>query len=97
MREFPDLKLDPIAKEQHDARMSRLAAENQLLEEAVREAVGAGPDESPWIRNEDNLRRDAASSGRTADYYADLKIKYERAARYPWLRVEPDTPPPPGQ
>lgn len=27
-----------------------------------------------------------------AAYYARLRAKYERAARYPWLRVEPDPP-----
>jgi hypothetical protein len=25
-----------------------------------------------------------------ARYYDDMRIKYERAARYPWLSVEPD-------
>lgn len=29
-----------------------------------------------------------------ANYWAGLRRKYERAARYPWLSVEPDSPPP---
>jgi hypothetical protein len=29
-----------------------------------------------------------------ASYYARLRAKYERAARYPWLPVEPDPPEP---
>ena len=29
-----------------------------------------------------------------ADHHASLARKYERAARYPWLPVEPDPPPP---
>jgi hypothetical protein len=29
-----------------------------------------------------------------AAYHHELRIKYERAARYPWLPVEPDPPPP---
>ena len=29
-----------------------------------------------------------------AAYHRELRIKYERAARYPWLPVEPDPPPP---
>src|SRR5262245_11372892 len=29
-----------------------------------------------------------------AAYHRELKIKYERAARYPWLSVEPDPPEP---
>ena len=28
------------------------------------------------------------------NYYLELKHKYERAARYPWLPVAPDPPPP---
>ena len=31
---------------------------------------------------------------RRADYYAKLRLKYERAARFPWLPVEPDAPEP---
>jgi hypothetical protein len=31
---------------------------------------------------------------RFANHFAGLKAKYERAARYPWLPVEPDPPPP---
>lgn len=27
-----------------------------------------------------------------ADYYARMRAKYERAARLPWFRVEPDPP-----
>ena len=29
-----------------------------------------------------------------ASYYAGLRAKYEHAARYPWLSVDPDPPPP---
>jgi hypothetical protein len=29
-----------------------------------------------------------------ADHYARLRAKYERAARYPWLRIVPDPPVP---
>ena len=29
-----------------------------------------------------------------ADHHASLARKYERAARYPWLPVEPDPPEP---
>jgi hypothetical protein len=29
-----------------------------------------------------------------AAYHRELRIKYERAARYPWLLVEPDSPEP---
>jgi hypothetical protein len=29
-----------------------------------------------------------------AEYHARLRRKYEHAARYPWLQVEADPPPP---
>jgi hypothetical protein len=38
--------------------------------------------------------RVAKHEGIRADYQAALKTKYERAARYPWLPVEPDPPEP---
>ena len=31
---------------------------------------------------------------RFASWRSTMILKYERAARYPWLPVEPDTPPP---
>ncbi len=33
-----------------------------------------------------------AQPKRTADYFAAVARKYERAARFPWLPVEPDPP-----
>jgi hypothetical protein len=36
----------------------------------------------------------SAGSPRLADYYAEMRWKYERASRYPWLSVEPDPPQP---
>jgi hypothetical protein len=36
----------------------------------------------------------AVAPPRLADYHEDLAGKYERAARYPWLPVEPDPPEP---
>ncbi len=38
---------------------------------------------------------DPATARRLVDRYLLLSRKYERAARYPWLPVEPDTPVPP--
>lgn len=35
-----------------------------------------------------------STSGRLAAYHRKLSAKYQRAARYPWLPVEPDPPPP---
>jgi hypothetical protein len=45
---------------------------------------------------EDKVVRTAADRGfqKTVDYYAALRRKYERAAAWPWLAVEPDSPEP---
>lgn len=37
---------------------------------------------------------EARGMQRLADWYAELKRKYERAAARPWLPVDPDPPPP---
>jgi hypothetical protein len=37
---------------------------------------------------------DAAYWRRIAAHYASLKRKYERAARYPWVTIQPDPPEP---
>jgi hypothetical protein len=42
-------------------------------------------------------RRLAQQSALRAAYHAALGRKYERAARYPWLAIEPDPPIPPVQ
>jgi hypothetical protein len=42
----------------------------------------------------DDSRRRATECDRMRDYNAGIKLKYYRAARYPWLPVEPDPPEP---
>ena len=39
-------------------------------------------------------RAEMAAYERRGDYHAAVQAKYERAARYPWLPVEPDRPEP---
>jgi hypothetical protein len=39
-------------------------------------------------------RAEMAAYERRGDYHAALQAKYERAARYPWLPVDPDRPEP---
>jgi hypothetical protein len=39
-------------------------------------------------------RTEMAAYERRGDYHAALQAKYERAARYPWLPVDPDRPEP---
>jgi hypothetical protein len=41
-----------------------------------------------------HLHRDYDLMMDRADHHASLARKYERAARYPWLPVEPDPPEP---
>lgn len=43
---------------------------------------------------EDVARHCAGQYAALAEHAAALKLKYERAARYPWLPVEPDPPEP---
>jgi hypothetical protein len=42
----------------------------------------------------DDARYALASISRESEYHTRLILKYERAARYPWLWVEPDPPEP---
>jgi hypothetical protein len=47
-----------------------------------------------WLRY-DPLKRDwRLSSASESVYHAQMREKYEHAARYPWLPVAPDPPPP---
>jgi hypothetical protein len=41
-----------------------------------------------------NLLEKAPHYPRKIDYYTRMRVKYERAARYPWLRIPPDPPEP---
>jgi hypothetical protein len=46
-----------------------------------------------WVPSEPE-RAEMAAYERRGDFHAALQAKYERAARYPWLLVEPDPPRP---
>jgi hypothetical protein len=64
----------------------RALAEKQAFNETMSRAYadeGRGP-------TGDKQR--VARGDQMAAYHRELKIKYERTARYPWLRVEPDPP-----
>jgi hypothetical protein len=45
-------------------------------------------------RDQVNLRALAVREQNRSGYFARLGAKYRRAARYPWLPVKPDPPPP---
>jgi hypothetical protein len=40
------------------------------------------------------MRNGSARFKRQADHHESMAVKYERAARYPWLPVDPDPPEP---
>ncbi len=45
-------------------------------------------------RGEDQMRKSTANLPRKIGYHAAMARKYEHAAGYPWLPVEPDPPEP---
>jgi len=46
----------------------------------------------PSVEADEARAASATESERTIDRFARLRRKYERAAHYPWLSVEPDRP-----
>jgi hypothetical protein len=61
-------------------------------EQAEAEATSLAYADDARGRDEDPQR--VARGEQMAAYHKSLKLKYERAARYPWLPVEPDPPMP---
>jgi hypothetical protein len=63
-----------------------LALRHEILEELLKHGhhYGEGYPSSDYLE----VRR------RLAKYHAQMKTKYVQAARYPWLSVPPDPPPP---
>ncbi|HWE36906.1 MAG TPA: hypothetical protein VG406_10100 [Isosphaeraceae bacterium] len=57
--------------------------------------VGDGYELFPFDPSADYERRAVEHWNRSADYHEALRIKYEQAARRPWLPVSPDPPRPP--
>jgi hypothetical protein len=93
------------AEEKHCQHMvqahSEVAAQNEAEAKRLREAVRAGADER--IAQFAVVIESAAASGRAkaqrqltlARFHGELRRKYDRAARRPWLPVPPDPHPPP--
>jgi hypothetical protein len=67
----------------------RAAAVNMVYEKPRREPGGARFEEV-----QEFFGQMLASWQRRADYHGAMRRKYERAARCPWLWVEPDPPEP---
>ena len=73
----------------------RLAAAVEGQAELSRKRALLFPNErKDLLESAEISERVAKHEGTRADYQAALKTKYERAARYPWLPVEPDPPAP---
>jgi hypothetical protein len=47
-----------------------------------------------WVQRAERFDHDAVTDQRLGAYYGELRRKYERAASYPWLSIEPDPPEP---
>jgi hypothetical protein len=86
----------------HRGDEAKVLKATQEIEQLQKESDQEGPllDEDTYASSafvNDGMRRlseVAARSRRLADHHAALKRKYERAARYPWLTIEPDPPEP---
>lgn len=101
--------LSQIHHQQAERFASLLADHRSMFEAAKSNAQEAERDpissRRKFLSNPDDpdeSSRDLASEWRSAmtvnthyiKYYEQLKLKYERAARYPWLAIEPDPPRP---
>jgi hypothetical protein len=84
------------------ARLRRLSSDFRAraeqhagIEETLRRIVASdGADAPVDISLGPGLRSRRFTVWAVAEYEAALRRKYERAARYPWLPVEPDPPEP---
>jgi hypothetical protein len=82
-----------IALEMLDAHVDGIRKYNQSDTDATAER--RIKNERERVRREmeqgaNRLRRWEQAALRVADYHATMKRKYDRAARFPWLRVDPD-------
>jgi hypothetical protein len=77
----------------HRSWLGRYRARQAVIRQAIGrlERVAAWHSVPPSL---DRHREDAADYARKADFREALALKYEYAARYPWLPVEPDPPMP---
>jgi hypothetical protein len=67
------------------------AEQHAGIEETLRHIIASDESDTPVdISPGAGLRSRRFTARAVADYEAALRRKYERAARYPWLRVEPD-------
>ncbi len=71
------------------------AGEHAAMEQTLRWMIAtSGADAPVDISPGPGIRSKRFTARAVADHVAALKAKYERAARFPWLHVEPDPPEP---
>jgi hypothetical protein len=75
--------------------MDAARAEAYLTRIQERMASTTDPSHVAMLRQMEGEKiRDSESGRRSSEYLSRLVIKYQHAARYPWLPVEPDPPRP---
>jgi hypothetical protein len=74
--------------------MMRRSDEFRALAEEQADNEAASLEYADDARGEHGDQQRVARGEQMAVYHRALKIKYERAARYPWLPVAPDPPEP---
>jgi hypothetical protein len=72
-----------------------LAEDHAGIEQTLRTMIEkSGPDFPVDLSPGNGLRSKRFTAQAVADHEAALRLKYERAAGYPWLPIEPDPPEP---
>ncbi len=82
------------AQEYRRLAIVHLAFGNLCFGEAGEYRYAADHSRASDRRDRDELQMIEAHQLKLANYHHDMARKYEHAARYPWLPVEPDPPPP---
>jgi hypothetical protein len=80
-----------------EARVTREIQEIEKLQQEIGEPRPVTDEPSFASISAKQMRRvleAVAHTKKLADHHATLRRKYERAARYPWLNIEPDPPEP---
>jgi hypothetical protein len=77
--------------QQAEAHAMQVEFAEEMARRCVSQADFLGASDPSTTRR---LHRSAEVYTRRVAYHAQLRQKYERAAIYPWLSVEPDPPPP---
>jgi hypothetical protein len=74
--------------------MARRSSEFRALAEQQADAEQMSLSYADEARGENGDKQRVARGEQMAAYHRELRLKYEHAARYPWLPVGPDPPVP---